>query len=148
MPVLTLEYTRSIQAPPTQVWGVIVDLDDYPEWNPFVTRCASELSPGAPIAMSVNMGMFTTEQTEQVTRVEAESLFEYRMRPVGKLLYSKRQHRLAPSADGGTCYTSYFELRGWLSPLVGLFMGYFLRRGFSSMTAALVLRAEELAAQS
>ena len=84
MPVLTLEYTRSIKASPTQVWGVIVDFDDYPEWNPFVTRCASELTPGAPIVMSVNMGMFTTEQTEQVTRVEAESLFEYRMRPVGK----------------------------------------------------------------
>ena len=109
---------------------MIVDFDDYPEWNPFVTRCASELTPGAPIVMSVNMGMFTTEQTEQVTRVEAESLFEYRMRPVGKLLYSKRQHRLAPSAAGGSCYTSYFELRGWLSPLVGFSWGIFCAGAF------------------
>jgi hypothetical protein len=31
------------------------------------------------------MGPFELEQTEQVTQVEHEKLFEYRMRPVGSL---------------------------------------------------------------
>lgn len=129
------------------MWGVIVDFQHYGEWNPFVTRCESELQPGASIAMRVNMGPFSLDQTEQVTRVEPETLFEYRMYPVGSLLYSRRQHRVAALATGGTRYTSYFELRGWLSPVVALCMGYFLRRGFKQMTAAIQHRAELLHAK-
>jgi hypothetical protein len=94
--------------------------------------------------MQVNMGPFELEQTEQVTQVEHEKLFEYRMRPVGRWLYSKRQHRLEVLGAGECRYTSYFELRGWLSPIVTLFMGLFLWRGFRRMTNAVKTRAETL----
>jgi len=57
------------------------------------------------------------------------------------------QQTAAPIRAVGTeeCrYISYFELRGWLSPLVTLFMGFFLWRGFRRMTNAVKTRAEIL----
>jgi len=143
--MLTLRFDRVIKAPPATTWEVIIDFSKYGEWNPFVTQCSAELHPGAPIVMQVNMGPFELEQTEQVTHVESEKLFEYRMRPVGRWLYSKRQHQLEAASAQETRYTSYFELRGWLSPLVVLFMGFFLWRGFRRMTQAVQARAEALA---
>ncbi len=142
--MLTLDYEHEIRASAACVWAVIVDFEHYGDWNPFVTRCEAALEPGAPIVMQVDMGPFSLEQTEQVTRVEPETLFEYRMRPVGTLLYSRRQHHIIPLAGGVTRYRSYFELRGWLAPLVALCMGYFLRRGFKQMSAAVQCRAEQL----
>jgi hypothetical protein len=142
--MLTLKFVRTIKAKPATVWQVVVDFPAYNDWNPFVTQCSAELQPGAPIVMQVNMGPFELEQTEQVAQVEHEKLFEYRMRPVGRLLYSKRQHRLEPVGTEECRYTSYFELRGWLSPLVTLFMGFFLWRGFRRMTNAVKTRAEVL----
>ncbi|WP_435219948.1 SRPBCC domain-containing protein [Luminiphilus sp. nBUS_07] len=143
--MLTLKFVRSIKADLPTAWQVIVDFPAYKEWNPFVTRCSAELQPGTPIVMQVNMGPFELEQTEQVTQVEHEKLFEYRMRPVGRWLYSKRQHRLEAVGTREIRYTSYFELRGWLSPIVTLLMGFFLWRGFRRMTNAVKTRAEALA---
>ena len=143
--MLTLKFVRTIKAQPATAWQVIVDFPAYEEWNPFVTQCSAELQPGAPIVMQVNMGPFALEQTEQVFQVEHEKLFEYRMRPVGRWLYSKRQHRVEAMGAEETRYTSYFQLRGWLSPIVTLFMGFFLWRGFRLMTNAVKARAEQLA---
>jgi hypothetical protein len=142
--MLTLKFVRSIKTTPSAAWQVIVDFPAYNEWNPFITQCKAELQPGTPIIMQVNMGPFELEQTEQVTQVEHEKLFEYRMRPVGRWLYSKRQHRLEVLGARECRYTSYFELRGWLSPIVTLCMGLFLWRGFHRMTNAVKTRAETI----
>ena len=142
--MLTLKFVRTIRAQPATVWQVVVDFPTYGDWNPFVTKCSAELQPGTPIVMQVDMGPFELEQTEQVTQVEHEKLFEYRMRPVGRWLYSKRQHHVEALDAEESRYTSYFELRGWLSPVVTLFMGFFLWRGFRRMTNAVQSRAEAL----
>ena len=109
-----------------------------------MTACDAELRVGAPISMTVALGSNTRDQVEFVSRVVEGELFEYRMKPVGLLLHSYRQHEVASSGDGKTMYRSTFELRGWLSGLVSMSLGSALRDGFHGMTDSLVSRAESL----
>ena len=141
---MKIEFIREIEAPKDVVWFVIADFAAYAEWNPFVVACSSELRVGAPMAMTVRLGDRQREQVEFVSRVVEGELFEYRMKPVGPLLHSYRQHEVASQADGRTLYRSTFELNGWLAPLVGAILSGPLHDGFKGMTDSLVSRSEQL----
>lgn len=141
---MKIEFIREIAAPPERVWQVITDFSAYGEWNPFVTACDTELRAGAPISMTVVLGKNIRDQVEFVSQVIPGELFEYRMKPVGPLLHSYRQHEVMCLGDGNTRYRSTFELNGWISGLVGLSLGSALRDGFQGMTDSLVSRAESL----
>jgi uncharacterized protein YndB with AHSA1/START domain len=141
---MKIEFIREIEAPKDVVWSVIADFAAYAEWNPFVVACSSELRVGAPMAMTVRLGDRQREQVEFVSRVVEGELFEYRMKPVGPLLHSYRQHEVASQADGQTLYRSTFELNGWLAPLVGAILSGPLHDGFKGMTDSLVSRSEQL----
>src|SRR5215469_3448912 len=43
--------TVDIAAPPDQVWGVLTDLDRYPEWNPFIQSASGRLAEGASLTL-------------------------------------------------------------------------------------------------
>ena len=141
---MKIEFIREIAAPPELVWQVITEFSSYGEWNPFVTACDAELRAGAPISMTVVLGKNTRDQVEFVSQVIPGELFEYRMKPVGPLLHSYRQHEVMGLDDGNTRYRSTFELNGWISGLVGLSLGSALQDGFQGMTDSLVSRAESL----
>lgn len=40
----TIETQISIQATPQQVWNVLMDVEQYPEWNPFVKKLVGKLA--------------------------------------------------------------------------------------------------------
>ena len=148
--MIEIDETREVRAPAAVVWQVITDFDRYPEWNPFVERCRSSLAPGDPIDMRVHV-------FEGFAQAQRETIFEHR--PGERLVYglaparlgalaSRRVHEVTPQGDDASRYRSHFVLSGWLSPLTGLLLGSRLERGFRAMTAALVARAEALAAES
>ena len=140
--MLKLVFDHQISAPADCVWGVITGFEEYGEWNSFTPSCEAELRPGAPITMTVNLGRRVIKQTECVHEVKPCTLFEYRMKPVGPLLRSYRQHRIAPIAANETHYQSVFVLYGWLSPMVGWLLGRDLSAGFERMSRELKRRAE------
>ena len=47
----TISATVDIAAPPDQVWGVLTDLDRYPEWNPFIQSASGRLAEGASLTL-------------------------------------------------------------------------------------------------
>jgi uncharacterized protein YndB with AHSA1/START domain len=141
---MKIEFLREIAAPKELVWQVITDFSAYGEWNPFITACDAELRAGAPISMTVVLGKNVRDQVEFVSQVIPGELFEYRMKPVGPLLHSYRQHEVIALDEGNTRYRSTFELNGWISGLVGLSLGSALQDGFQGMTDSLVSRAESL----
>jgi hypothetical protein len=129
------------------VWSVIVDLDRYPEWNPFVVACRSTLAVGAPIAMRVRVLPWLAQpQREEVFEHGPGRLLRYGIRPLPLgALASSRSHAVEAVGVDRTRYASLFELSGWLAPVVEALLGGRLRAGFGDMTAALVARAEALA---
>ena len=143
-PVWTIDHVIELDAPAERVWAVIVDLDAYPAWNPFVVACRSTLAVGAPIWMRVRIFRFFAQP-------QRETIFEHvpghRLRyglaplPLGALA-SDRSHEVAPLGPDRARYVSHFELRGWLAPLVRGLLGARLARGFGAMSDALAVRAE------
>jgi hypothetical protein len=142
---MRLEQVLEIDAPADRVWQVIADLDRYPEWNPFVVACRSSLAPGDPIEMRVHVfRSFAQPQRETIfEHVPGRRLCYGVPRQALGALASQRCHHLE-SQGARTRYTSEFELRGWLAPLVRLLLGRRLEAGFSAMSAALKARAEAM----
>jgi hypothetical protein len=51
VPVRTISATVDIAAPSDQVWGVLADLDGYPDWNPFIRSASGRLAEGATLTL-------------------------------------------------------------------------------------------------
>ena len=143
--MLKLVFDHHIDASADCVWEVVTGFEEYGEWNSFTPECEADLRSGAPITMTVNLGSRVIKQTECVSEVRPRALFEYRMKPVGPLLRSYRQHRITPIGVDETHYQSVFVLYGWLSPIVGWLLGKDLSAGFERMSRELKHRAENLA---
>jgi hypothetical protein len=133
-----------IDAPTDVVWRVLTDFDAYEAWNPFALRCASSMVPGEPIDMYVRLGPGKPRKQREWMRTHTPGLeFSYTMKPVPLgALRSLRSQSVTALENGRTRYVSYFELHGWLRPLVTILYGRSMRRGFAGMTAGLRGRAE------
>ena len=146
MSPFVIEHVHEIEAPAERVWQVIVELDRYPEWNPFVVACRSTLAVGAPIEMRVRVfPFFAQPQREQIFEHVPGRRLCYGLpgRPLGALA-SRRCHELEPLSPARSRYRSRFELSGRLAPLVRLLLGARLRAGFAAMSAGIRTRAETL----
>ena len=142
---LIIGHELDINAPIDTVWQVIANFSEYSQWNPFIVGCSCDLQVGNTIEMKVSMkeGGTPLTQTEYITEVEPGKHFAYvsPKRPTF-LLRSYRSHTLTALNTGKTLYQSHFELHGWLSPLIKLFVGKSLLRGFDGMSKAIVRRSE------
>ena len=143
---MRLVHTIEIAAPAERVWQVIVDLDRYPEWNPFVVACRSSLRVGDPIDMRVRvLPFFAQPQRETILEHEPGRLLCYGLPKRGPgALFSRRCHEVDAQGHARSRYVSRFELDGWLAPVVRTLLGRRLAAGFAAMSAAIGKRAEEV----
>lgn len=143
---MRLVHTVEVAAPVERVWQVIVDLDRYPEWNPFVVACRSSLRVGEPIDMRVRVvPFFAQPQRETILAHEPGRLLCYGLPKRGSgALVSRRCHELEPLGSERTRYVSRFELEGWMEPVVRTLLGRQLAGGFAAMSAAIGARVESL----
>jgi uncharacterized protein YndB with AHSA1/START domain len=144
---MRIEHSARVAAPAPVVWRVIVDLERYPEWNPFVVTCRSSLAPGAPIEMRVRgLAPWTLTQRESILEHEPGRRLCYGLAGAfGGGISSERCHAVSEHGPAHAEYTSTFLLRGPLAPVVEALLGRRLARGFQAMTDALVAQAEALA---
>jgi uncharacterized protein YndB with AHSA1/START domain len=144
---MKLEHSVEIAAPAALVWQVITDLDRYPEWNPFVVACRSDLAVGSPIEMRVcGLAPWAVTQREEILAHEPGRRLCYGLR--GAFLggiSSTRCHLVSARGPDAARYGSSFALRGALEPIVRGLLGGRLAHGFQAMTTALARRAETLA---
>ncbi len=141
-----IDRTIEVNAPAQVVWDVITDLPRYGEWNPFCLAARSTLKPGETIEMTVQLTAKPQQVVEWMKEFVPGRRFAYSMKPVPLgALSSLRSHDVEPLGDRRARYRSYFELKGWMMPLVRALYGEKLEQGFSGMTEAIGRRAELLA---
>lgn len=144
---LGIDGSETVAAPASVVWGVLADVDAYPEWNPFTLACRTTWKVGSPIVMKVRLTpRLTIRQKETIRRYDAGRLVEYGIDLPGGLLTSARRHVVTAVDETTTRYDSEFVLAGRLAPLVRRLLGLHLERGFGAMTIAVARRAEQVAA--
>ena len=143
-----------IEAPLDAVWAVMLDVDAYGEWNPFLFKaeCASPPRPGEPITLHVRWpnGKVTTsperiylvEDPADVDGVRRATLaYDYEGLPSKLGLVKGRRYQRLSQEPGGPCvYDTVEEFSG---PLVRLAGPDRVADGFRRHAEALRARCEQ-----
>lgn len=146
MPRRVYAASADIDAPPELVWSVLVDLERYPEWNPFTIAARSTLREGAPVDMRVRMSRLdrVLSQREHVREVVPNRRLRWGMKILApSILSGERDQRLEPLSDGRTRYVTEDVISGLLAPLVSAIFGPSIQAGFTAMAEALAREAEK-----
>ncbi|MDH3817025.1 MAG: SRPBCC family protein, partial [Myxococcales bacterium] len=121
-----IRVTRHIAAPPEAVFDVILDVDRYPEWNPFTPRTTARTDEMA-VGKEFDLDCWMTDtqllegEREVVLALDRERYHfcmgtsRTRGRPGIK---SFRWQKCEPSPGGGTDFENYESFHGPLGPLV------------------------------
>jgi len=133
-----------IDADPATVWGVLLDFEAYPEWNPFIRPIAGEQVVGARLRVRIQPpGSRGMTMKPRVTVVEPERAFGW-LGTLGIPHIFDGAHRfeLEP-IDGGarTRFVQSEHFRGVLLPLAARSILPNTLRGFEAMHQALAERA-------
>ncbi len=134
-----------INAPVDFVWEVLTDVEKYGEWNPFTSQARTDFKIGSPAHLLVRMWPGKFRITETVCAFEKPRLIAWsRKFGASWFLFVVREQHLEPVSDTSCSYHNVDLLTGVFSPIVLLFFGGYIRRGFSDVGEALKLRAETL----
>jgi hypothetical protein len=136
----------NIDAPADKVWSVLLDLDRYPEWNPYTVAMRSTLQVGDPMVMSVKMSeLLTIEQTEYIRVVEENHKICWGIdTDTPEFNSGERCQWLEEIPGGGTHYVSEDLIEGIANPLVTALFGDAVQNGFDAVALALKRRVEAL----
>ena len=133
-----------IDAAPEAVWSVLVDLDRYADWNPFVVSASGRVAIGERLVNRLQPpGGRAMTIKPSVTAVDTARLFEWLGHLGFRGLFDGR-HRfeLEPLPGGGTRFLHTEEFSGLLAGLLLLFIRDDTTAGFEAMNDALRGRAE------
>ena len=145
----TMRAEVAIDAEPSTVWRVLMDLDRYGDWNPFLTHAEGRLEPGQVLHIVMRpVGKANDAFSPTVLVVEPERHLAWRGRLGVPGLFDGEHHfRLEPSGGRRIRLVQDEHFSGLFVPFVG-FEPYHL--GWIKMNEAIKRRAEaaERAARS
>lgn len=134
-----------IHAPAQVVWDVIVDFDNYGQWNTFCPSIKGRPVVGSPVEMQVDMGSGLQLQVEYVTKVEPIHTIVWSMEnKPGDPIHADRAQYVTP-IDAHSCrYVSIDEFSGeFAGPMIEQ-LGALVEKGFNTCAVDLKRRAEAL----
>lgn len=141
--------TVEINAPASIVWDILIDMPNYPEWNPFCVECESTLEMGAPVKMKlksyVNAGPDFFENTEFVCAKEPEKLISWELPAYDAWPYPARRDQIIEATGENSC--KYHSTDAFLGPNgihVMRFAGPWVKQAFDDTAHALKARAEAM----
>jgi hypothetical protein len=135
-----------INAPLEKVWRVLIDVENYPRWNPFTTRVETTFVVGEPAILHVTMnGQHQRVQHEVITVYEPQRVFAWASIMVTPFVLKANRMQLVEAIDElHTQYQTYETFDGLLVPLVMALYRTDIQRGFDAVGAALKNYAEAL----
>lgn len=134
----------SIDAPIDKVWAVLMDYDDYPQWNPFIRHLGSDNKVGKRFRLKL-----VTRKGKimrfRPTLIAFEPMQTLRWK--GNLLHDvvftgEHYFSLHANDDGTTTFAQGEIFRGLLLPVMGRTIAD-LEKGFVAMNQALKQRCEQ-----
>lgn len=122
-----------IPATPAEVWLVLSDTEQYPDWNPLVSRLEGQLQAGAVVSAQLPTMRF--RPTILVAEPEKE------LRWIGKLfftgLFDGEHYFILEARDGGTLFRHGEHFTGLLVPLYRRKLNGDIKKWFYAMNEAL-----------
>jgi hypothetical protein len=156
MPNAIIESECIIDAPIDDVWKVLIDLEKYGDWNPFVQTIEANLQQmGSPVILHVDMHLKSSNNSETKKLLVAKQemmtcniedhLLQWKGGVLGGyLLRNVRTQRLTTiTGSNQTKYYTSDEFWGPLVSMVRYMHGDNIQVGFDANAAALKERCEE-----
>ncbi|MEE8457766.1 MAG: SRPBCC domain-containing protein [Acidimicrobiia bacterium] len=132
-----------IDAPPQDVWNVLMDFAKYGEWNPFVRSLDGTPAVGEQlVAMLGATGKKPMKVSPIVQEYDAPTRFAWLGSMGFKGVFDGRHQFDLVATETGTRFHHYEEFSGILAPLVIAAIRKSTTRGFEEMNQALKLRVE------
>lgn len=133
-----------INASPEKVWQVLMEFDQYPDWNPFIRSISGVAAPSNTLDVFIQPPGSSGMRLKPVV-LKHEPLSEFRWK--GKLFISgifdgEHYFKLEKISEGVTLFQHGEKFSGILVP----FMGGILEKskeGFMAMNTALKARCEQ-----
>lgn len=134
-----------INSTPGKIYQVLIDLDRYAEWNPFVIRSSGRVAVGETLTNTMLNG--TKEMTFKpvVTVVEPNKMFEWLGSGMMGMFKGRHYFILEDLGDGYTKLIHGEKFSGILRGLIMKMIGEDTLKGFKAMNLALKNRLEEQA---
>lgn len=139
-----------IAAPAAVVWDVLIDLDRYRDWNPFIVESTGTPAVGQRLTNRLHPpGSKAVTFRPTVTDVEERRSFEWLGRLwLPGLFDGRHRFELSSTVSGGTAFTQSEHFTGLLVPLLRRSLDAGTAAGFAAMNTALKDRAEARAGAS
>lgn len=133
-----------ILAPIDIVWAILIDLEKYPEWNPFTYRVDTTLNIGDPVELYVRMPKRGDRvQREVVREVNKPYTLAWGMNMGFDFLLKARRDQQLEIIDECRCsYQTWDAFSGLITPLVLALFADDMQNGFDGVATALKERAE------
>ncbi len=132
-----------IDAPPQDVWDVLMDFAKYGEWNPFVRSLDGAPTVGEQLVVMLGAsGKKPMKVSPIVQEHDAPTRFAWLGSMGFKGVFDGRHQFDLAATETGTRFHHYEEFSGILAPLVIAAIRKSTTRGFEEMNQALKLRVE------
>jgi hypothetical protein len=135
-----IEHAIDIAASPQAVWDVLIDVDAYADWNPFLSIDRAPTAVGDRLAVTIRPGSRTMTFRPTVTAIGSGREISWLGHFLVKGIFDgAHTFTLEPLPNGDTRFRQREVFRGALVP----FMGSVLRdtsAGFAAMNATLADR--------
>ena len=138
-----------IDASAEQVWAVLVDFENYADWNPSLPSISGELREGSTVSLTLALpGRPNLNVKAQLREVTPNRRLTWRGRMgADRLFTGYREFSIEPVAENKVRFTHVEDLRGLLAPAFEALMGGSVQRHHDTFNESLKSRAEDMAAR-
>lgn len=135
-----------INASPKRIWEVLTDFENYPAWNPFITKIYGTPKEGERLIIHAQLNPHRTEVFRPIIiGLQPEHELQWRgSLPVPGMFTGKHIFTLEPLPDGRCRLIHREEFTGLLVWLVLLMIGADTLRGFHAMNSAVKQQSENI----
>lgn len=135
-----------IEANRALVWGVLMNFDAYPEWNPFIKRIAGNVQKGTDLEVTICMKKGKQMNFKpEVLKAEKRKEFRWRGKLFIKGLFDGEHYFILEELSDGSTLLKHGEK--FSGVMVALLMGMIkddTQSGFNSMNEALKVECDRL----
>ncbi|WP_223465038.1 SRPBCC domain-containing protein [Pseudomonas sp. GL-RE-26] len=145
---LVRSLTVDIAAPAELVWGILIDLSAYPQWNPYTVKVESSLVLGEPVNLFLpNPGRpgELLHVIEYLADFLPHRLLAWEMYAnAGNPDAARREQHIEHTSAGRCRYHTTDQFLGATADQVMSDHGVWVKQGFDAVAQALKIRAETL----
>lgn len=140
----SMETQITIEAGPDQVWAVLMDFENYRDWNPFIISIKGSATVGTQLDNELRMNDKKSMKFQpEVLVVEEYKEFRWKGKMFVKGLFDGEHYfKLQSNGDGSTTLIHGENFTGLLTGLIMNMIEEDTLKGFEAMNIALKQRVE------